>query len=247
MIDIAVIDDHPIARRGLEALLVPRAGLHVSASVSSIAELMCVGHPDAAPDVAVLDLYLREDRPALADITALSGQCPVLVMSASGRPADVLAAIRAGARGYITKHASEQNFVHAIESVAGGGFYLSSSLAYILQADLDQASHSSKPPLSQREEEALSYIARGLTHAQTASRMGISETTVNTHIERIRRKLGLGNKAELTRIAISLEQQRFQAETPQDTEPSRSSQGNSSSQEQNSWLLHRHHRKQSSP
>ncbi|HEX6518474.1 MAG TPA: helix-turn-helix domain-containing protein [Streptosporangiaceae bacterium] len=62
--------------------------------------------------------------------------------------------------------------------------------------------------MSPREEQTLSYIARGLTHAQTASRMGISETTVNTHIERIRRKLRLGNKAELTRMAISLERLR---------------------------------------
>jgi len=70
--------------------------------------------------------------------------------------------------------------------------------------------------MSAREQETLSYIARGLTHAQTASRMGITEATVNTHIERIRRKLGLGNKAELTRMAINLQQLKLTGATERD-------------------------------
>ncbi|MBV9452163.1 MAG: response regulator transcription factor [Streptosporangiaceae bacterium] len=207
MIDVAIVDDHPIALRGLEAILRSQTGLRVCASAGVAAELSRV----ATVDVAVVGLYLCGDGPALTDITAISVRCPVLVMSASGRPADVLAAIRAGARGYLTKQATEQGFTSATKAVAEGGFYLSASLAHIVQRDLSLPDRPARPALTTREEQALSYIARGLTHAQTASRMGISETTVNTHIERIRRKLGLGNKAELTRMAITLEQQRLQA------------------------------------
>jgi len=209
MINVAIIDDHPIARRGLEAIVNARASVQVCASAASVGELTDESDGRTVPDVSVMDLYLREDQPALAEITALSARCPVLAMSASGRSADVLAAIRAGARGYVTKQASEESLIAAIEAVGGGGFYLSSSLAYIVQGDLSQTSQLSRPALTAREEQALGYIARGLTHAQTATRMGIRETTVNTHIERIRRKLGLGNKAELTRLAITLEQQQL--------------------------------------
>jgi two-component system, NarL family, nitrate/nitrite response regulator NarL len=214
MISVAIVDDHPIARRGLEAILASQTGLHICASAGSVSSLTRTPRDRPAADVAVMDLYLRDDQPALADIVVLSARCAVLVMSASGRQADVLAALRAGARGYITKQSSESSFVAAIESVASGGFYLSSSLAYMLHAGLGEPSRQHEPVLSAREHETLSYIARGLTHAQTASRMGITEATVNTHIERIRRKLGLGNKAELTRMAINLEQQHLTPNPP---------------------------------
>jgi two-component system nitrate/nitrite response regulator NarL len=212
MITIVIIDDHPIARRGLEAMAAAHAQLRVLASAGSVAQLSHAAVTGAAaPDVAVVDLYLDhgQDQPAVNAIIAMSARSGVLVMSAFAGRDQVMTALRAGARGYITKHASESSFIAAIECVASGGFYLSAALAYMLQDDLAQPSHQPAPPLSPREAETLDYIARGLTHAQTAARMGISETTVNTHIERIRRKLGLGNKAELTRMAIQLDQHRL--------------------------------------
>src|SRR5579859_7022318 len=118
MISVAVIDDHPIARRGLEAMLASQDGMHVCASAASAWPLTRPSHGHPAADVAVVDLYLHGSQPALGDITALSARCAVLVMSASGRRSDVLAAIRAGARGYITKQASEASFTAAIETVA---------------------------------------------------------------------------------------------------------------------------------
>jgi DNA-binding NarL/FixJ family response regulator len=119
-------------------------------------------------------------------------------MSVSSKPADVRAAIRAGASGYLVKQADQEAFFAAVDQVAAGGFYLSSQLADILHTTAD------RPPLSAREEEILRYLAQGFTHQQAARRMSISTTTVETYIKRIRAKFGPANAAELGRLAAEL-------------------------------------------
>ncbi|MFF5173661.1 response regulator [Micromonospora sp. NPDC000089] len=198
MIRVAIVDDHPIARRGVQATLTESGTFELVASVDSPAAL--VDAPDALPDVIVLDLY-HDQRPCLPEVTRLSARARVLVMSASGAPKDVLGAVRAGARGYLTKHAQPAEFVAAVELVAGGGFWLSSQLADIMQTLLS-APAEAEVRLSPREEQTLDLIARGFTHAQAATRMGVSKATVDTYVERIRAKLHVGNKAELTRVAL---------------------------------------------
>ena len=127
----------------------------------------------------------------------------MLIVSASRAPADVLAAMQAGASGYLTKQAGEEAYATAIRSVAAGTFYLSAQLADLIQAaTLGQAPARPQETLSPREQEALGYIARGFTHQQTATRMGVSKATVDTYIARIRTKLQLGNKAELALAAL---------------------------------------------
>ncbi len=205
MIGVAIIDDHPLARRGIEQLLAGAAGqFHVVASVGRSPELRAVLTGDVTVDVIIADLYHDGDAPCLAAITELAMFSRVLVVSASGRPEDVVGAIRAGASGYVTKHAEAEMFVAAVETVAAGGFAMSSQLADILHAGLatPAAPSTVRPALSAREEQTLAYIARGFTHAQVASRMGVSKATVDTYVERIRSKLQVGNKAELTRAAL---------------------------------------------
>ena len=204
VVRVAIVDDHPVVRWGLEHVFQRRPGVRVVCSVDSLQELEATS---ADPDVVILDLYLSEGRPSLDVVEVLATRCRVLVMSASGRPEDVVAAIKAGADGYLTKDADDDAFFTGVEQVAAGGFFLSSQLADMLHAGLDQGEAASKdPPLAPREEETLRYIAQGFTHAQTASRMGVSQATVETYIKRIRGKLGLGNKADLTRKAIELGQ-----------------------------------------
>jgi DNA-binding NarL/FixJ family response regulator len=222
MIRVAIVDDHPIARRGVEQVLTEAGRMRVVASVASPAELaeaLAVDpdtrhtvdpDPDTDPDVIVLDLYHEAEEPCLPAVAQLSAGARVLVISASGRRDDVLGAIKAGAAGYVTKHASPDMFVAAVETVAAGGFALSPQLADILQAELGRvhrpasggARIAGTQELSAREEEALGLIARGFTHAQVATRMGVSKATVDTYVERIRAKLQVGNKAELTRAAL---------------------------------------------
>ncbi|MFC9429443.1 LuxR C-terminal-related transcriptional regulator [Streptomyces sp. NPDC056987] len=210
MITVAVVDDHPIARHGIAHILgaLPDSPVTTTASVGSLRELEEALAAVGAPDVIVLDLYLDGGTPALDAVAALSAATRVLVMSASGLPTDVLGAIRAGACGYVTKHCSAELFVAAVETVAAGGFSMSAELADILQAELTRrdpgpGDGAVGPRLSAREEETLSYVARGFTHAQIATRLGVRKTTVDTYVERIRAKLQVGNKAELTRAAMA--------------------------------------------
>ena len=199
MLRVAIVDDHPVARYGLAAILSAVEDMEIAATVAACAELPLDESGAVAADLVILDLYLSGGTPALGDVTRLSAQRPVLVVSASRAPADVLAAMRAGASGYLTKHAARDAYVTAIRSVAGGGFYLSAQLADLLHAATGTPRQTG---LSPREQEALAYIARGFTHQQTATRMGVSKATVDTYIARIRTKLGLGNKAELALAAL---------------------------------------------
>jgi two-component system, NarL family, nitrate/nitrite response regulator NarL len=207
LIQVAIVDDHPVARRGLQSILTEAGDIQVSAAVATPTELD-LAHPQAIqPDVIMLDLYHDGGEPCLDVIPELRRDYKVLVVSASGRSADVLGAIRVGACGYVTKLADPPMLVAAVRTVAGGGFALSSQLADILQAELARVpavdgAAAGASVLSRREEEVLDLIARGLTHAQTAARMGVSRATVDTYVERIRAKLHVGNKAELTRAAF---------------------------------------------
>lgn len=207
LIQVAIVDDHPVAQRGLQSVLAEAGDIEVSAAVANPADLGPAGPGTGRPDVIILDLYHDGDEPCLDVIPTLRQDYKVLVVSASGRPADVLGAIRAGACGYVTKLADPAMLVAAVRTVAGGGFALSSQLADILQGELARVPEAAEaevdtPALSPREEEALDLIARGLTHTQAASRMGVSRATVDTYVERIRAKLHVGNKAELARAAI---------------------------------------------
>jgi two-component system, NarL family, nitrate/nitrite response regulator NarL len=120
----------------------------------------------------------------------------------------VFASLRAGASGYVTDRASPEMLLAAVETVAAGGFALSAEPAGILRSEIagcgpGAESHKTiGARLSAREDEALRLIACGFTHSQVARRMGVKKTTVDTYIERVRAKLRVGNKAELTRAAF---------------------------------------------
>jgi two-component system, NarL family, nitrate/nitrite response regulator NarL len=201
---IAIVDDHPIALHGIRRVLEPVPDVEVVAAVTGVAALPRSGDGSLGADLIIMDLYLDgANRPALQAIGEVAAQRPVLVVSASREPADVLAAMRAGASGYVTKHAAEEVYEEAVRTVVRDGFFLSSGLADLIQAALDvRGQPASTVELSPREQETLSYIAQGFTHQQTATRMGVSMTTVNTYVVRIRAKLQLGNKAELTLAAL---------------------------------------------
>lgn len=211
MIRVAIVDDHPLARRGVEQILTESGRVRVVATASSPAELapaLASVAGDLRPDVVVLDLYYDGGPPSLPAVTDLTASVRVLVISASGERADVVGAIRAGAAGYVTKNSSPALLTAAVETVAAGGFALSPQLADMLQAELGTPAPGSvptqrAPDLSAREEETLGLIARGFTHSQVATRMGVSKATVDTYVERIRVKLQVGNKAQLTQAALA--------------------------------------------
>jgi DNA-binding NarL/FixJ family response regulator len=199
---VAIVDDHPVTREGVAALLASSPGFEVVASVDDPAAVP----RDGSVDVVVLDLYLADGRPSTPAVTEMATWARVLVMSASRAPADVLAVVRSGASGYVTKDTGKETLLAVLATVAAGGFSLSPQLADVLAAALSAAPAVPDDPsdlLSPREREALDLIAAGFTHAQAAKRMNVTKATVDTYVERIRVKLQAGNKAELTRIALA--------------------------------------------
>jgi len=211
-IGIAIVDDHPVARYGMQLIFASEPGLEVVCAADSLAGLKAGLEAEGAAgnahvDVVILDLYLDGGRVRGPEISALAQLRPVLVVSASARRDDVLAAIGGGASGYLIKSAGGEAFIEAVRTVAAQGFYVSSQLADMIHAKAGAAeSRGGQVSLAPREREALSLIAQGFTQAQAARRMGISPTTIDTYIKRIRSKLGPGNKADLTRRAIELGQ-----------------------------------------
>jgi DNA-binding NarL/FixJ family response regulator len=198
---IAIIDNQPIRRAGMERLIQDDADLRVVASVNGIAELDTLA---TKCDVVVLDLPLRSDGTALATISSLAEVSRPLVISTWDQPPTLLGAIRAGAYACVSRHCDPQAVSAALRVVADGGFYLCDRVYPQFQAELHRPAREHPSGLAPREVETLRWIARGFTQAQIAKRMGLSQATVNTYAKRIRAKLKATDKAELTRIAIDL-------------------------------------------
>jgi DNA-binding NarL/FixJ family response regulator len=164
------------------------------------------------PDVVLLDVHLPGGGGQLV-VTALKAEHPevrFLALSASDAPEDVIAVIRAGARGYVTKTISGADLVDAVRRVAAGDAVFSPRLAgFVLDAfaalpPADQAAPSFDPELDQltaREREVLRLIARGYTYKEIARELTISIRTVETHVSSVLHKLQLSTRHQLTRWA----------------------------------------------
>jgi DNA-binding NarL/FixJ family response regulator len=198
---VAIVDDQPMTRSGLEPLASGIAGLTMTASVASVEELDDLGGDYA---VVVLHVPMNEEGLAPSTITRMAKISRPVVISTWERPPSVLTAVRAGAWGCLTRQSDHQAVIWALNVVAAGGFYLCDRLVDQFHSELARPPRSDPHGLAPREAETLHWIARGLTHAQIARRMGLSQATVNTYAKRIRGKLKVGNKTELTRIAIQL-------------------------------------------
>lgn len=198
---VAIVSDQPITRGGLEQLAAALPSFTVTASVASVAELDQAG---AVYDVVVLDVPLREDGLSIATISRTAAVSAPVILSSWDRPPSLPTVIRAGARGCVTRQSSQRSVSCALSVVAAGGFYVCEQLVNLLQAELSRPARANSHGLAPRELETLEWIARGLTHGQIAKRMGLSQATINTYAKRVRSKLNVSNKAELTRIAIDL-------------------------------------------
>jgi DNA-binding NarL/FixJ family response regulator len=197
---VAVVADHPITRAGLEKLASDDATMRVVATVGSVAELR---RGAEAYDVVVVSMP-EIGVSAVDDVAAVAGLGqPLIITHWTGSPT-VLAMVRAGARGGISRSAEQQDVREAMRVVARGGFYLCPRTIGRFQMELTTRDTEEPSGLAPREIETLRWIASGFTHSQIATRMGLSKATVNTYAKRIRAKLNVTNKADLTRMAIEL-------------------------------------------
>jgi DNA-binding NarL/FixJ family response regulator len=197
---VAIVEHYDLVRRGLENLLSASTLLRVAAVVPEPPDLDPAG---PAVDVIVFGPCGTAE-PALPELIGnLAGSGRVLVISEFADLQSVAAALRAGAYGCVTRQAGDDELLRAVVTVALGGLHVAPSLAPRLRAEL-QGSVAPALALAPREAETLRLLAGGLTHSQIARRMNLTEATVSSYVKRIRSRLGVGNKADLTRKAIEL-------------------------------------------
>lgn len=202
MIRLLVIDDHPIVRQGLVAVLEDEPEFTVVGSVQSAeAALAMIG--TAAPDVILLDLELGSGMDGVAAIGPLLAARPdarILVFTAYDTSERVFAAIQAGAKGYLLKGAPVEELTRAIRTVQADGSYLESRVASTLLAEV-RAPRRGGGRLSERERAVLRLVAAGLTSKQIARELSITERTVQFHVTGLLNKLGAESRAQAVAIA----------------------------------------------
>ncbi len=199
-IHAAVVEDHPLYREALVQVLSSTASTKVIAVVSSVERFMLEDCPKDT--VVVLDLNLsgRSGPNAVHHVTS-AGYRVLAVSAADGRD-EVMAALNAGARGYVPKSADGFEIARAVEAVALGGNYVSPSLAAALLSNGASTSPAHRPPLSDREREVLALLADGERDHDIAVALAISVRTVRSHLDRIREKTGRRRRPDLTRYAV---------------------------------------------
>jgi DNA-binding NarL/FixJ family response regulator len=208
-IRVMVVDDHPMWREGVARDLA-EAGYEVVAAVGEGAQAVRVAGA-VNPAVVVLDLQLP-DLSGVEVIHGLAGTAPaarVLVLSASGEHQDVLAAVKAGATGYLVKSAARAEFLDAVARTAAGDAVFTAGLAGLVLGEYRRLSTApaaergpAAPQLTERETEVLRLVAKGLSYKQIAERLVVSHRTVQNHVQNTLGKLHLHNRVELTRYAI---------------------------------------------
>jgi DNA-binding NarL/FixJ family response regulator len=198
-----VVDDHPLVRESMVARL--RAmGCTDIVEAASAAEARARAR-SGPRDLAVLDLGLPDGSGIeLVGHLRAEGWARVVVLSAADDPYSVRAAFVAGAQGYLLKSASTAIVADGVRQVLGGGVYADPSVASLLAAGLRGTApgEGGLAELSGREVEVLRLVADGKSNKEIGDLLGLSALTVKSHLARIARKLGTGDRAEMVALAM---------------------------------------------
>ena len=208
MTRVLIVDDHELFRAGVRGQLEPDVDV-VGEAAGVEDALRLIG--ETAPDVVLLDVHMPDGGgvEVLNRAAQLETMPRFLALSASDAAEDVIAVIRAGARGYVTKSISAGQLQDAIERVREGDAVFSPRLAgFVLDAFAGappepavEGGDADIEQLTPREREVLRHLARGYLYKEIAQRLGISTKTVEAHVSAVLRKLQLSNRHQLSRWA----------------------------------------------
>lgn len=206
-IRVLIADDHPMVRQGLRVFLELQPDIQVVGEAADGAQAARLAR-QLRPDVVLLDLVM----PGTDGVTAIemmaeaAVESRVLIVTSFGEHRTVVPAIRAGARGYVSKDVEPSALAAAIRAVAAGHVLLSPDVAAaLLSADAPRSSEGgagADPQLTAREREVLDLIARGRSNREIARALTVSEKTVKTHVSSVLMKLGVADRTQAALWAV---------------------------------------------
>ncbi|WP_312720971.1 response regulator transcription factor [Mobilicoccus sp.] len=216
-IRVVVVDDHMLYRRGLEMVLGTEDDLLI---VGEAANGVDAVETVAAtrPEVVLMDIRMPggDGIDACRRIRDLGLGARVIMITTSEDEKDLVAALRAGAKGYLLKDAPAEQIIDGIRAVCAGESLLSPALTSTLLAEFSalvggETREDPRPPLTEREREVLGVLGEGLTNKEIAARLFISENTVKNHVHNLLEKLGLHSRTEAALFAVRREQREHRA------------------------------------
>jgi DNA-binding NarL/FixJ family response regulator len=203
-IRIAVADDHPVVREGLVAMLETQPDFEIVGSAATGTDALALVS-SADPDVLMLDLEMPalDGVGVLRQLRSASARVRVIVFTVFDTDERIIAAVEAGAAGYLLKGAPRAEVFSAVRVVAAGGSLLAPlATSAVLRRVRGESQPTTAPSLTPRERLVLEHLARGLGNKQIAARLGITERTVKFHVSAVFAKLGAANRTEaVTRAA----------------------------------------------
>jgi two-component system, NarL family, nitrate/nitrite response regulator NarL len=207
-IKLLLADDHPVVRKGIGSCLSRHAHLEIAGEAADGQEAVLKVR-ELLPDILLMDINMPKlDGVAVAEL--LHQEAPrtkVIILSMHLNKDQVLRLIHAGVRGYVLKDASPEELLRAIEAVNAGETFFSPDVARLALnqyvADGGRVEPLPASRLTERERQVVAHIAEGLSNKEVSDKLGIGVRTVETHRERIMRKLDVHNAAGLTRFAIA--------------------------------------------
>ncbi|MFK7887711.1 MAG: response regulator [Gammaproteobacteria bacterium] len=206
MQNILIVDDHPVLRRGLAALIRSDLRLEVSGEADNHRDAMAQIEL-CQPDAVIVDIMLNrsDGLDLIKDLRSRFPSIPALVLSMHDETVYAERALKAGAKGYLTKKQLDDTILDALHTILSGETFLSDSLKSSLAAKYISGqtaeSASSIENLSNRELQVFRQVGRGRATRQIAERFNLSIKTVESHLEHIKQKLTLGSAAELAQAA----------------------------------------------
>lgn len=208
---IVVADDHAVTRQGIRLLVSDIEDAEIVGEAATGAEAVS-GCRELKPDLVLMDLDMPElgGKEAIEQIRAEMPEVAVLVLTVHEDGEAVFDAIRAGASGYLSKASSMQDLREAFGALRQGGAFMTpkvagTALGYLSRkAEETHKSVTGADKTTPREREILELLGRGLSARRIASRLGISERTVNTHVGHIYRRLGVNNRVDAIREGMRL-------------------------------------------